>query len=131
MTKKDQQYEAWLADIKNRQPILNNPEALTDSIFHAISQTNALKRKRRLYSFGAWISGAAAICLFVILIYDASFQPERQTHIANLPTESAHSLPDRWNEMKLSEKTTYIYTQYKQRRERQVYLSQFINNPTK
>ena len=37
MKQEDKQYEKWLAEVKSRQPILDNPEELTASILDRIS----------------------------------------------------------------------------------------------
>ena len=62
MKQEDKKYEEWLTEIKNKQPILENPEELTAAILNKITD-NAPKKKKIRYLVGAWISGTAAICL--------------------------------------------------------------------
>ena len=45
MKQEDKKYEEWLTEIKNKQPILENPEELTAAILNKIPIT-LLKRKR-------------------------------------------------------------------------------------
>ena len=59
MKQEDKKYEEWLTEIKNRQPILENPEELTAAILNKITD-NAPKKKKIRYLVGAWISGTAA-----------------------------------------------------------------------
>ncbi len=39
MKQEDKKYEEWLTEIKNRQPILENPEELTAAILNNLSST--------------------------------------------------------------------------------------------
>ncbi len=45
MKQEDKQYEKWLAEVKSRQPILDNPEELTAAILNKITD-NAPKKKK-------------------------------------------------------------------------------------
>ena len=45
MKQEDKKYEEWLTEIKNRQPILENPEELTAAILNKITD-NAPKKKK-------------------------------------------------------------------------------------
>ena len=55
MKQEDKKYEEWLTEIKNKQPILENPEELTAAILNKITD-NAPKKKKIRYLVGAWIS---------------------------------------------------------------------------
>ena len=58
MKQEDKQYEKWLAEVKSRQPILDNPKEL-DSIYPRQDIRNlAPQRKQRKFLIGAWGSGA-------------------------------------------------------------------------
>lgn len=46
MKQEDKKYEEWLTEIKNRQPILENPEELTAAILNKITD-NAPKKEKR------------------------------------------------------------------------------------
>ena len=48
MKQEDKKYEEWLTEIKNRQPILENPEELTAAILNKITD-NAPKKKKIRY----------------------------------------------------------------------------------
>ena len=74
MKQEDKKYEEWLTEIKNRQPILENPEELTAAILNKITD-NAPKKKKIRYLVGAWISGTAATLLLFLFINDACFPP--------------------------------------------------------
>ena len=67
MKQEDKKYEEWLTEIKNRQPILENPEELTAAILNKITD-NAPKKKKIRYLVGAWISGTAATLLLFLFI---------------------------------------------------------------
>ena len=109
MKQEDKKYEEWLTEIKNRQPILENPEELTAAILNKITD-NAPKKKKIRYLVGAWISGTAATLLLFLFINDASFP-----------------LPKNWEEMQLLEKSSYLSSQYTQHRKlRQTRILQII-----
>lgn len=74
MKQEDKKYEEWLTEIKNKQPILENPEELTAAILNKITD-NAPKKKKIRYLVGAWISGTAATLLLFLFINDACFPP--------------------------------------------------------
>ena len=89
MKQEDKKYEEWLTEIKNRQPILENPEELTAAILNKITD-NAPKKKKIRYLVGAWISGTAATLLLFLFINDACFPPslsEAETHFISLTGE--------------------------------------------
>ena len=48
MKQEDKKYEEWLTEIKNKQPILENPEELTAAILNKITD-NAPKKKKIRY----------------------------------------------------------------------------------
>lgn len=66
MKQEDKKYEEWLTEIKNKQPILENPEELTAAILNKITD-NAPKKKKIRYLVGAWISGTAATLLLFFI----------------------------------------------------------------
>lgn len=133
MKQEDKQYEKWLSEIKNRQPILENPEELTTAILNSISHPSS-PHKRKKYLLGAWLSAMAAAILLFLFINDTYFSPipqqaERQNDYGNLQYSSIISLPDNWNEMKLSEKNSYLSTRYVQHRKlRQASIYKFIKD---
>ena len=47
MKQEDKKYEEWLTEIKNKQPILENPEELTAAILNKITD-NAPKKKDKI-----------------------------------------------------------------------------------
>lgn len=133
MKQADEQYEKWLTEIKNRQPILENPDKLTTAILDSIPQTSS-RRKGRKYLIGAWLSGMAAAILILLFINDTYFssvpqQIERQNVYDNWRNSNVFSLPDNWKEMGLSEKNSYLSTQYTQHRQlRKAQLFKFIKD---
>lgn len=133
MKQTDEQYEKWLTEIKNRQPILENPDKLTTAILDSIPQTSS-KHKGRKYLIGAWLSGMAAAILILLFINDTYFssvpqQIERQNAYDNWRNSDVFSLPDNWKEMGLSEKNSYLSTRYTQHRQlRNAQLFKFIKD---
>lgn len=131
MKQEDKQYEKWLTEIKNRQPILENPEELTTAILNSISGSSS-RHKRKKYLLGAWLSGIAAAILLFLFINDTYFSPiprqiEKQN--GNLPNSSIITLPDNWKEMKLSEKNSYLSARYVQHRKlRQASIYKYIKD---
>ena len=131
MKQEDKKYEEWLTEIKNRQPILENPEELTAAILNKITD-NAPKKKKIRYLVGAWISGTAATLLLFLFINDACFPPspseaETQNGYVYQPNGTSFPLPENWEEMQLLEKSTYLSSQYTQHRKlRQTRILQII-----
>lgn len=110
MKQEDKQYEKWLAEVKSRQPILDNPEELTASILDRISGISPPKKQRK-FLIGAWASGIAATLLLLLFINDTCFTPVSQrTGKQNEYDNWSNSipLPANWEEMRLQEKT-FIY----------------------
>ena len=99
MKQEDKQYEKWLAEVKSRQPILDNPEELTASILDRISGISPPKKQRK-FLIGAWASGIAATLLLLLFINDTCFTP----------------VSANWEEMRLQEKNIYLSSQYTQHR---------------
>ena len=100
MKQEDKKYEEWLTEIKNRQPILENPEELTAAILNKITD-NAPKKKKIRYLVGAWISGTAATLLLFLFINDACFPPslseaETQNGYVYQPNGTSFPLPENW-----------------------------------
>ena len=107
MKQEDKKYEEWLTEIKNKQPILENPEELTAAILNKITD-NAPKKKKIRYLVGAWISGT-------------------QNGYVYQPNGTSFPLPENWEEMQLLEKSTYLSSQYTQHRKlRQTRILQII-----
>lgn len=131
MKQEDKQYEKWLTEIKNRQPILENPEELTTAILNSISVPSS-RHKRKKYLLGAWLSGLAAAILLFLFINDTYFSPiprQIEKRNGNLPNSSIITLPDNWKEMKLSEKNSYLSARYVQHRKlRQASIYKFIKD---
>lgn len=133
MKQEDKQYEKWLTEIKNRQPILENPEELTTAILNSISVPSS-RHKRKKYLLGAWLSGMAAAILLFLFINDTYFSPmprqiEKQNEYDNLQSSGNISLPDNWKDMKLSEKNSYLSARYVQHRKlRQASIYKFIKD---
>ena len=50
MKQEDKKYEEWLTEIKNRQPILENPEELTAAILNKITDNAPKKEKDKISS---------------------------------------------------------------------------------
>ena len=97
MKQEDKKYEEWLTEIKNKQPILENPEELTAAILNKITD-NAPKKKKIRYLVGAWISGTAATLLLFLFINDACFPPspseaETQNGYVYQPNGTSFPLP--------------------------------------
>lgn len=133
MKQEDKQYEKWLTEIKNRQPILENPEELTTAILNSISGPSS-RHKRKKYLLGAWLSGIAAAILLFLFINDTYFSPiprqiEKQNEYDNFQSSGIISLPDNWKDMKLSEKNSYLSARYVQHRKlRQASIYKFIKD---
>ena len=131
MKQEDKKYEEWLTEIKNKQPILENPEELTAAILNKITD-NAPKKKKIRYLVGGWISGTAATLLLFLFINDACFPPspseaETQNGYVYQPNGTSFPLPENWEEMQLLEKSTYLSSQYTQHRKlRQTRILQII-----
>lgn len=118
MKQEDKQYEKWLAEVKSRQPILDNPEELTASILDRISGISPPKKQRK-FLIGAWASGIAATLLLLLFINDTCFTPVSQrTGKQNEYDNWSNSipLPANWEEMRLQEKNIYLSSQYTQHR---------------
>lgn len=74
MKQEDKLYEEWLSELKNKQPILKNPEELTTSILNSIPRSHP-KTGRRKFLIGAWLSGLAAAMLLLLFINDTYLSP--------------------------------------------------------
>ena len=94
MKQEDKQYEKWLAEVKSRQPILDNPEELTASILDRISGISPPKKQRK-FLIGAWASGIAATLLLLLFINDTCFTPVSQrTGKEHLSILSVYATPE-------------------------------------
>ena len=119
MKQEDKKYEEWLTEIKNKQPILENPEELTAAILNKITD-NAPKKKKIRYLVGAWISGTACFP-------PSPSEAETQNGYVYQPNGTSFPLPENWEEMQLLEKSTYLSSQYTQHRKlRQTRILQII-----
>ena len=110
MKQEDKQYEKWLAEVKSRQPILDNPEELTASILDRISGISPPKKQRK-FLIGAWASGIAATLLLLLFINDTCFTPVSQrTGKQNEYDNWSNSipLPANWKKCDFR-KRTFIY----------------------
>lgn len=120
MKQEDKQYEKWLTELRNSQPVLNHPEELTSAILNEISRT-APPRKRRKYLIAAWVSGIAATFLLLLLINETRLTPSSfsQEEKPNVYTNwnNNKALPDNWEDMRLLEKSSYLSSRYIQHRQ--------------
>ena len=122
MKQEDKKYEEWLTEIKNKQPILENPEELTAAILNKITD-NAPKKKKIRYLVGAWISGTAATLLLFLFINDACFPPSP----SEAETQNGYVYQPNGTSFPLPENSTYLSSQYTQHRKlRQTRILQII-----
>lgn len=129
MKQEDKQYEAWLSELKNKQPILKNPEELTTAILNSISPSpSRSKHGRRKFLIGAWLSGLAAAVLLLLFINDAYLSPmPQQNEYGDWQNSTSFSLPENWKEMGLQEKNNYLSSQFTRHRQlRQTRIIQLI-----
>lgn len=135
MKQEDKQYEEWLSELKNKQPILKNPEELTTAILNSIpSSPSHPKPGRRKFLIGAWLSGLAAAVLLLLFINDAYLSPmPQQNEYGDWQNSTSFSLPENWKEMGLQEKNNYLSSQFTRHRQlRQTRIIQLIKeNQTK
>ncbi|GAE16498.1 hypothetical protein IX307_002034 [Bacteroides pyogenes] len=119
MKEKKEQYEIWLSEIRNRQPVVKNPEELIKSISDAISRTDEKCKKRKLFLTASWIAGIAATLLILLFVHGVCFPPlsldiEKQSIQNYRRSNPGISLPTNWQKMKLVEKNSYLWERYAQ-----------------
>lgn len=135
MKQEDKQYEEWLSELKNKQPILKNPVKLTTAILNSIpSSPSHPKPGRRKFLIGAWLSGFAAAVLLLLFINDTYLSPmPQQNEYGDWQNSTSFSLPENWKEMGLQEKNNYLSSQFTRHRQlRQTRIIQLIKeNRTK
>lgn len=135
MKQEDKQYEEWLSELKNKQPILKNPEELTTAILNSIpSSPSHPKPGRRKFLIGAWLSGFAAAVLLLLFINDTYLSPiPQQNEYGDWQNSTSFSLPENWKEMGFQEKNNYLSSQFTRHRQlRQTRIIQLIKeNQTK
>lgn len=68
MEKEKDTYWKLIEKLQNNEPILNNPEALTENIMQQIQKAAAKQNIRRRFLFLGWLSGAAAVLLICFFI---------------------------------------------------------------
>lgn len=101
MKQDDKLYNEWLDEVRNVQPILSNPDELTTAILQQVSRIVPRKKKRKS------------------LLPDGVRVEEEYRFQEN----SAYSLPEGWEKMRLSEKSDYLsgqYVQYKKLRQKRI-----------
>lgn len=130
MKQDDKQYEEWLKEVRNRQPVLGNPHELTASIMQRVARMPKRKKRRSLLA-GSWLSGVAAALLLCLLVGEAlhtpmpdggragegclSCTPAAMNHLRQKSTACA--LPQEWEKMNLADKGEYLSLQYIQPRQ--------------
>ena len=119
MKQDDKLYNEWLDEVRNVQPILSNPDELTTAILQQVSRIVPRKKKRKSLLIGSWVSGIAAGLLLCLLVSETLLSPVPD----GVQENSAYSLPEGWERMRLSEKSDYLsgqYVQYKKLRQKRV-----------
>ena len=119
MKQDDKLYNEWLDEVRNVQPILSNPDELTTAILQQVSRIVPRKKKRKSLLIGSWVSGIAAGLLLCLLVSETLLSPVPD----GVRVDSAYSLPEGWEKMRLSEKSDYLsgqYVQYKKLRQKRI-----------
>lgn len=115
MKQEDKYYEEWLTEIRNRQPVMSNPDELTANILQQVSRIPYQKRRKKLL-IGSWLSGIAASLLLCLLVSETLFNPVpyniRSGEDYRLQESTIYSLPEGWEGMNLSQKGDYLSEQY-------------------
>ena len=114
MKQDDKLYNEWLDEVRNVQPILSNPDELTTAILQQVSRI--VPRKK--------IAAGLLLCL---LVSETLLSPVpdgvRVEEEYRFQENSAYSLPEGWEKMRLSEKSDYLsgqYVQYKKLRQKRI-----------
>lgn len=120
MKQEDKRYEEWLKDVRNRQPLMSNPEELTASILQRVALMPKRKQRRKLL-IGRWLSGVAAGLLLCLLISEAILTTAadnvRVGELYLRQESSAFAIPAGWDKMNIAEKSEYLSQQYIQPRQ--------------
>lgn len=115
MKQEDKHYEEWLTEIRNRQPVMSNPDELTANILQQVSRIPHQKQRKKLL-IGSWLSGIAAGLLLCLLVSETIFSPVpyniRSGEDYRLQESTIYSLPEGWEGMNLSQKGDYLSEQY-------------------
>lgn len=136
MKQEDKRYEEWLKDVRNRQPMMSNPEELTANIMQRVARMPKRNTRRKIL-IGSRLSGVAAVLLLCLLVGDLFHTPMpddgragewhlngTQAGKVNLWQESTTcALPEGWGKMHLAEKGEYLFEQYiqpKQMRQKKI-----------
>lgn len=125
MKREDEQYEQWLRQVRNAQPVLRNPEQLTLDILQNISQTS--KKKNGIRKKSAWFSAIAAGILLCFMMYETffysvAFRPMKDISRSNsfMTIRRSPSLPEEWTlGMTVQEKNKCLSKLWKERNETQ------------
>jgi len=75
MEDKDMKYKEILDMLKKTEPVLNDPEALTDRIMQRVEQTANVAGKIRIMRIAGMLSGVAASALVCLLAYETLKYP--------------------------------------------------------
>ena len=75
MEDKDMKYNEILDMLKKIEPVLNDPEALTDRIMKKVEQTANVAGKIRIMRIAGMLSGVAASALVCLLAYETLMYP--------------------------------------------------------
>ena len=112
MKQEDKQYEEWLSEIRNKQPILKNPEELTMAIINSVSQLSPTPQRRK-FLIGAWLSGIAAAVLLLLCI-DSTYLSSvtKQNTYRDWRNSTSSPLPENWEKMGLRERNDYLSSQF-------------------
>jgi hypothetical protein len=71
-------YQDLVERIKHISPVLENPEELTQTVIARVEQISANKLKNKIMYITSIVSGAAAVLLFCLLIYETIQTPANQ-----------------------------------------------------
>ena len=117
MKQEDKQYEEWLEQLKRIQPVLNDPEALTNNILQRITDRTKPKNKKHHRTLFGWLSGVAAtvlLCLSIHEIYFTSTSLDLNTSAYEWE-QIENDLSQEWDGMSMREKGKFLSSFYKKR----------------
>ncbi|MDR2057808.1 MAG: hypothetical protein LBP83_05940 [Dysgonamonadaceae bacterium] len=66
-------YENWIERIRTASPVLDHPDALTQTVLKKIEETTVNKPKSRFLYFTGLISNVAAVLMLCVLIYETIY----------------------------------------------------------
>ena len=106
----DKKYEEWLNEVRNRQPVLTNPEQLTADILKRASDISRSKTKNQIRLIGSWVTGIAATILLCLLITEITpiTVSDNESPEYMWEAKTSRILPQNWHMMTLSEKGSYL-----------------------